>query len=102
VGAGRTWIFVAILIISVVPFTLLVIEPLNEQIRAIDPSAEPAIELLMRWGRLHWFRTVASGAAFVMCLAGLSSQIRTHGTRQAVKGSESFGSQTLARRKTHE
>jgi hypothetical protein len=82
-GAGRTWIFVAILIISVVPFTLLVIEPLNEQIRAIDPSAEPAIELLMRWGRLHWFRTVASGAAFVMCLAGLSSQIRTHGTRHS-------------------
>jgi uncharacterized membrane protein len=84
-GTGRIWILVAILIISVVPFTLMVVEPLNEQIRAIDPSAEPVIELLMRWGRLHWVRTIASGAAFVMCLAGMSSHIRTGGTRHARK-----------------
>jgi hypothetical protein len=73
-GAGRRWILAAILIISVVPFTLLVIEPVNEQIKTLDPSAAPGAELLIRWGRLHWFRTVASGAAFVTCLAGMSSR----------------------------
>jgi uncharacterized membrane protein len=82
-GAGRIWILVAILIISVVPFTLMVVEPLNEQIRAIDPSAAPSVELLMRWGRLHWVRTFASGAAFAMCLAAMSTQIRTRGTRHS-------------------
>ncbi len=77
-GAGQAWLVTAVLIASVVPFTLLIIEPLNEQIKVLDPAAERAVELLLRWGRLHWFRTVASGAAFVICLlAILNSQIRT-------------------------
>lgn len=77
-GAGRAWLLSAILMGSVVPFTLLVVEPLNDQIKVLDPSAERAVELLIKWGRLHWVRTVASGAAFMMCLiAILDSQIRT-------------------------
>jgi uncharacterized membrane protein len=71
-GAGPTWLLSAVLIASVVPFTLLVVEPLNDQIRALDPSADAAVELLMRWGRLHWLRTLASGAAFVMCLIAIA------------------------------
>ena len=77
-GAGWAWLLSAILMGSVVPFTLLVVEPLNDQIKVLDPSAERAVELLIKWGRLHWVRTVASGAAFMMCLmAILDSQIRT-------------------------
>jgi hypothetical protein len=71
-GAGRRWILAAILIISVVPFTLLVIEPVIEQIKTLDPSGAPGAELLMRWGRLHWFRTIASGVAFMMCLVAIA------------------------------
>ena len=70
-GAGRAWLLSAALIAIVVPFTLLIVEPLNEQIKMLDPSAGRATELLMRWGHLHWFRTIASGAAFLMCLAGI-------------------------------
>src|SRR5687768_14567432 len=58
-GAGRVWLLSAILMGSVVPFTLLVVEPLNDQIKVLDPSAERAVELLIKWGRLHWVRTVA-------------------------------------------
>ena len=77
-GARRSWLLAAVMIASVVPFTLLVVEPLNEQIKVLDPSAERAMELLTRWGRLHWVRTVASGAAFVICLVAiLNSQSRT-------------------------
>ena len=84
-GAGRLWILGAILIVSVVPFTLLIVEPLNEQIRTIDPAAERALELLIRWSRLHWVRTIASGAAFAMCLAGMSNPIQIRGTRPSQK-----------------
>jgi uncharacterized membrane protein len=77
-SAGRPWLLTAVLIASVVPFTLLVVEPLNEQIKVVDPPADRAIELLTRWGRLHWIRTVASGVAFVICLVAiLNSQMRT-------------------------
>lgn len=71
-GAGRAWLLSAVLIGSVVPFTLLIVEPLNDQIKSIDPSAERAVELLIKWGRLHWVRTAASGAAFLICLAAIA------------------------------
>jgi uncharacterized membrane protein len=70
-GADRAWLFSAVLIASVVPITLLVVEPLNEQIMGLDPSAERAVELLMKWSRLHWLRTIASGLSFVLCLVAI-------------------------------
>ena len=73
VGAGRVWLVAAVLIASVIPFTLLVVEPVNEQIKALDPSSAQAVELLTRWGSLHWVRTVVSGAAFIICLAAKAS-----------------------------
>jgi hypothetical protein len=73
-GAGRGWLFSAVLITAVIPFTLLVVEPLNNQIKVLDPSADRAVELLLRWGRLHWIRTVASGAALVICLAAMRAR----------------------------
>jgi uncharacterized membrane protein len=71
-AAGRVWLLSAVLIASVVPFTLLVVEPLNDQIKTLDPSAQQGVELLMKWGRLHWVRTAASGAAFLICLAAIA------------------------------
>jgi uncharacterized membrane protein len=70
-GSGRIWLLAAVLMIAIIPFTLLVMEPVNHQLKVIEPSADRAVELLVRWGHLHWFRTVASGAAFVLCLAGI-------------------------------
>lgn len=70
-AAGRAWLLAAVLIISVIPFTLLVVDPVNQQIKMIDPAVDRAVELLIRWGRLHWVRTVASGLSFLMCLFGI-------------------------------
>lgn len=39
-GGGPGVLLSAVLIGSVVPFTLLIVEPLNDQIKSIDPSAE--------------------------------------------------------------
>jgi len=70
-GAGRAWLLAAVLLASVIPFTLLVVDPVNQQLKMIDPSADRAIELLIRWGRLHLARTVASGLSFVVCLVAI-------------------------------
>jgi hypothetical protein len=79
-GAGRAWLLSAVLIASVIPYTLLVVEPVNQEIKTVDPSAGGALELLVRWGRRHWGRTVASGAALVTCLVAMASPEPNPGT----------------------
>ena len=43
---------------AAIPFTLIAVMPTNRRLH--DPSipAAEAAELLHRWGRLHWVRTV--------------------------------------------
>ena len=71
------WLIGALLIFSVVPFTLLIILPTNEQLlaRGLDRAAPSTQQLLVRWGRLHAVRSVASIAANVIFLIAL---MRTH------------------------
>ena len=70
-GAGRTWLVVAVLIFIVIPFTLFVVDPVNQQLKSVEPTAGRALDLLNQWGRLHWFRTLASGLSFMLCLVSL-------------------------------
>ena len=70
-GAGR-WLAAAVLLGSVVPFTLVVMKPVNDALlQGGDVSTVELDALLMRWGYLHWTRTVASGLAFVTCLVAI-------------------------------
>ena len=72
-GADHLWLGSAILIGSVVPFTVIVIKPVND---ALLQNGDVTLEigsLLKRWGSLHWARTVASGLAFLLCLIGFMS-----------------------------
>jgi len=56
----------------VVPFTLIVIKPGNDALFQGHELAPVELgALLVRWGYLHWARTVASGLAFVACLVGV-------------------------------
>ena len=59
----------------VVPFTLIVIFPINKQL--LDPSISPGSpatsSLLARWNRLHAVRSVLSGAAFALFLYRLAA-----------------------------
>jgi Domain of unknown function (DUF1772) len=67
-GGGVLWITAAILILSVVPFTLIVILPTNH--RLLDPhldrTSTEALRLLRSWGRLHAVRSVISTLASVL------------------------------------
>jgi hypothetical protein len=74
-GADRAWLVAAILMFFVIPFTLFVVDPVNQQIKSIRPSDERALDLLNQWGRLHWFRTFASGVSFMLCVAGLGRHL---------------------------
>ena len=66
----------ALLLGTVVPFTLIVILPTNKQL--LDPSLDArsasAAELLMRWGWLHAVRSVLSLVAFVLLLTRFVAQ----------------------------
>jgi hypothetical protein len=71
-GAGRLWLGAAVLLGSVVPFTLVIIKPVNDVLlQGGDVSGVELGALLVRWGYLHWVRTVASGLAFLLCLVGV-------------------------------
>jgi hypothetical protein len=67
-GGGAMALVAGLLLGAIIAFTLIVILPTNT--RLLDPalprdSAEAAA-LLVRWGRLHAVRTVASVVAFLL------------------------------------
>ena len=70
--AGRTywWLVGGILIGSVIPFTLIVILPLNKLLlsRALDRRTNETEQLLARWSALHAVRSILSGLALLLFL----------------------------------
>jgi hypothetical protein len=70
VGAGLGWLGGAALIGLVVPFTLIVIMPVNKRLLAsIDNAAsDDTRRLLDTWNRLHAVRSLLSVTAFVIFL----------------------------------
>jgi hypothetical protein len=66
-GAGTLWLYTAVLIGLVVPFTLIVIMPTNRRLLESnrDLASEQTRLLLVRWGNLHAVRTWMSLAAFM-------------------------------------
>jgi hypothetical protein len=73
--AGCLWLAVAVLIGSVVAFTLVVMKPVNDALlQGGGVSTAELDALLNRWGYLHWVRTMASGLAFIACVAGFRTR----------------------------
>ena len=69
-GAGLLWLLGGLCLVSVVPFTLIQIKPVNDRLLDpdLDPSAPEVPELLSRWARLHHVRSLAGGLAFLCFL----------------------------------
>ena len=72
-SGDRTVLIAALLLGAVVPFTLIVILPTNNQLLDpdLDARSASAAELLTRWGWLHAVRSVLSLLAFVLLLTRL-------------------------------
>jgi len=67
---GFLWVIGGVLLGSVVPFTLIVILPINKQLLkpALDRRSAETERLLARWGTLHAVRSVLSGLALLLFL----------------------------------
>jgi hypothetical protein len=72
--AGLAWLLGALLLLTVIPFTLVGMMPINHRLLAPgrDPEAPDTETLLRRWGALHAVRTALSGLAFVLLLGALA------------------------------
>ncbi len=72
-GHGASWLVGALLIVSVIPFTLVVILPTNNRLLepGRDNSSEETRRLLETWGRLHAVRSVLSLVATLVYLCAL-------------------------------
>ena len=70
-GANALWLLAAVLLGGVVPFTLVVIRPVNDRLLAsdLDPASPEVPALLSRWAALHRIRTLSSLLAFLVSLA---------------------------------
>jgi hypothetical protein len=69
-GGGAVWVLAALLIGSVVPFTLVVIAPTNRRLldSGRDPASAETRALLGRWGALHAIRAVLSLLAVMIMM----------------------------------
>lgn len=70
------WAIGAALLVFVIPFTLIALKPINDQL--LDSNAERSGSqteaLLNQWAPRHWVRSIASGLSFIVYLwASVSS-----------------------------
>ncbi|SPQ02114.1 conserved membrane hypothetical protein [Candidatus Sulfobium mesophilum] len=72
-SSGITWLIGGIFLGAVIPFTLIVMFPVNKKLLdpSLDKSSENAAELLSRWGRLHSMRSFLSLASFLIFIMSL-------------------------------
>lgn len=73
-GFAWSWLVGGIVLFLVVPFTLLQMKAVNDQLKAPDrdPESTETFRLLRQWGRLHRVRSALSGVAFLIFLAQLA------------------------------
>lgn len=64
------WLAGALLLLSVIPITLVFIKPVNDILLSSETLADlTEIEsLLILWGKKHWWRSIVSGASFLLYL----------------------------------
>ena len=76
-GASSWWLLGGIILVSVIPFTLIVIFPTNKKLldSSLDKSSELASGLLIRWGRLHAVRSILSLISFLIFITLLVRNI---------------------------
>ena len=67
-GRNATWLVGALVILAPWPWTLLVIKPVNDRLKATTPQSAGAESraLIERWGRLHAGRTALGVVAMAV------------------------------------
>lgn len=67
-GSSLWWLISGIVLLAVIPFTLIVMFPINKQIlnSSLEKDSELASQLLSQWGRLHAVRSILSVISFLI------------------------------------
>ncbi len=75
-GGDVWWLVGGMVLVSIVPFTVVVIMPTNKQLLdpALDRRSDKTTQLLSHWGRLHTVRTILSILALVIFLYLLAAK----------------------------
>ena len=65
------WAIGGLLVGASVPFTLIVMTPVNNRLldEKAPPNPDEAVSLLTQWGRLHWVRNILSTLGLAVMLA---------------------------------
>ena len=71
-GGGTMWLAGGLLLLANWPVTLILIMPVNHQLEAGESAGPDTRALLLRWGRLHWIRTLLGTAAALVMLCALA------------------------------
>ena len=72
---GWLWLLGAVALGTAIPFTLVVIKPINTTLLSTDVLGDDDTRrLLQRWGRLHAVRTILGGAGLLAFLGALGSR----------------------------
>lgn len=79
--SALVWLLGSLALISVIPITLIIIKPVNDVLldKQTDPTALETLELLKTWGHQHWIRSIVSGVAFLIFLAGVAADLSASG-----------------------
>jgi len=73
-SARLAWLAGALAIGAAIPFTLVVIRPINLRLLSTEPLEDgEALALLRRWGRLHTVRTVLGAIGLLLFLSALGT-----------------------------
>ncbi len=69
-GGDVLWVVGAVLLVFVIPYTVIVLKPINDQL--LDSKAQrtesETENLLNQWAPRHWVRSIASGLSFAIYL----------------------------------
>jgi hypothetical protein len=70
IGSSAWWLVGGLVLGSNIPFTLIVIFPINGQLLSpsLDKNSPQALQLLVQWGKLHRVRSLLGLMAFLIFL----------------------------------
>lgn len=70
------WLVGGLCLLFVIPFTVLVLKPINDVLLGQSTEADDAATeaLLNKWAPRHWVRSITSGASFALYLLAIIGQ----------------------------
>ena len=77
ISSGWLWLVGGLFLFAVIPFTFIWMKSVNDQLKESnrDPESTETLDLLNRWGQLHWIRSIMGGLAFLTFLIQLTLRL---------------------------